>query len=284
MKRKQKDVVSVAEQNIKILKSGKVKFKKGQKISLTPYVSESVNKSVCSRADGIISKEEVVIDTSSCRLNTTSTLSTIKRTVEMVSRIDTPDIQTVVHVVNKKNAVEIFDFLDNSIVGTLLRSSTLASVYKKIKDSWIDLNDNDKTNFTNVLFIPDIFVFLDSDTGKIRKIPYRVNLLLIAEPSLKYMGNGIDKITNEEAVERTIKDVFEISGKCGAKNLVIAPYCNKLFLEDPYTTAGIWHNYTTIQKTIENIKNVNFAVNNEDLYIIFMKNNSYNNRESNLAE
>jgi uncharacterized protein (TIGR02452 family) len=284
MKHKKKNAYSVAEQNIKILKSGKIKIQKGQKISLVPYITDSVANTVCSRIDAIISKEEVVVDTTNCRLDTTSTLSTMRKTVEMLSRIEGSGTQTVIHIINKKNAIEIFDFMDDSIVGTLLRSSTLAAIYKKIKDDWFDLNESDKTQFTNILFIPDILVFLDEDTGKVKKIPHKVNLLLVAEPSLKAMATGVERVTSEQAVERTINDVFASAIKCGAKNLVIAPYCHKIFLEDPYTTAGVWHDYTTIQKSIENLNNVNFAVNNDDLYIIFMKNNSYNKMNSDLTK
>lgn len=278
MGKKKKDTYSVAKQSIKILQSGKIKFNKGEKISLKPFVTQSVGDCVCSRIDGILSKEKVVLDSSAYRVDVNSNLTSMQKITEMLSRIDNPEVQTVVHVVNKKIASEVFDMFDDSIIGNLMRSSTLASIYKEIGSDWESLNDGDKTNFTNVLFIPKIFIFLDPETGKIRKKPYTINLLLIAEPTLKNMGDGIEKVTETQATDRLINDVFDSAIKCGANNLVIAPYCHKLFLEDPYSTAGIWHDYTSIDKTIKNIKSITFAINNEELYIIFMKNQSYSNQ------
>lgn len=281
MKKKKKDEYSVAKQNIKILKSGKIKINKGQKISLAPYTANSVSNSVCSRIDGIIEKN-VNSSNDNVKLNTTCNLSSMKKTVEMINK-GTNDITkyTLVHVVNKKSAVDIMHFLDDSIVGSLFRSSTIASIYKKLEEDWVDLNDDDKTSFTNVLFIPDIFVFLDDETGKIKKHPYVVNLLLISEPTMKYMSNGVEEITEETAVKRMISDVFTSAIKCGAKNLIIAPYCHKMFLKDEHFTASEWHNNTTVENSIKNINSIDFAINNDDLYIIFTKNNNRSDSLSN---
>lgn len=280
-KKKKKDNYSIAEQNIKILKSGKIKVKKGQKISLTPYVTNSVSNTVCSRIDGIIDKSSINSENVS-KLTTTCNLSSMKRTVEMINKgTNSITKYTLVHVINKKSAIEIFDFLDDSIVGSLLRSSTLASIYKKIEDSWVELNDKDKTGFTNVLFIPDIFVFLDEKTGKIKKQPYTVNLLIISEPSLKFMSTGVETVTENMAVKHIISDVFTSAIKCNATNLIIAPYCHKLFLEDVHLTASEWHNITTIESSIKNINTVDFAINDDDLYIIFTKSN---NKSDSLSE
>ena len=59
-KRKRKETVT--KKNIKILKSGKVKFKKDQKISLDPYIKDSVKGCICSRIEGIPNNEEVVLE------------------------------------------------------------------------------------------------------------------------------------------------------------------------------------------------------------------------------
>ena len=167
--KKKKNDMKIAEQNIKILKSGKIKVKKGQKISLDPYIENSVENTICSRSTGIISKEDVVVSNGDVsKTDITANLSSMKRTADMLSRTSTSTTYTITHVINKKESGEIFDFLDDSIVGILLRTSTLATIYKKIKDEWLDLNNEDKTSFFNVLYIPNIFVFLDED-GKIKK-------------------------------------------------------------------------------------------------------------------
>ena len=89
-----------------------------------------------------------------------------------------------VSVVNKKNSCDGFNFDDATIVGNLMRTSLLPAIYKRIMDNWVDINDK-KNLSTNVLFIPDILVYLDKYTGEVLRYPYKVNLLLIAEKSGK---------------------------------------------------------------------------------------------------
>lgn len=271
-KKKKKDTFSIAEQNIKILKSGKVKVKKGQKISLSPYVTDSVNNAVVSRLDAIISKADVVIDTASKLLVTSTNLSSMKRTVELLTKIDSPIVYTLVHTINKKDATDVFDFMDDGVIGSLLRSSTLASIYKELKPNWVELNTDDKTSFTNVLFIPKILVFLDETTGKIRKRPYVVNLLLVVEPSTKDMATGLEKLSNEEVTDRIVKDVFTSAIKCGARNLIVNPYCHKALMVDEHYTSDVWKVMSEVQPSIENIDTIDYSVGNDDLYIIFNKN------------
>lgn len=271
-KKKKKDTYSIAEQNIKILKSGKVKIKKGQKISLSPYVTDSVNNAIVSRLDAIISKADVVIDAKNKVLSTSTNLSSMKRTVELLTKIDSPIVYTLVHIINKKNATDIFDFMDDGIIGSLLRSSTLASIYKEVKPKWVELNTDDKTSFTNVLFIPKILVFLDEVTGKILKRPYVVNLLLVTEPSAKEMATGLEKLSSEEITDHIIKDVFTSSIKCGARNLIVNPYCHKALMADEHYTSDVWKVMSEVQPSIENLDTIDYSITNDDLYIIFNKN------------
>lgn len=274
--KKKKNDMKIAEQNIKILKSGKIKVKKGQKISLDPYIENSVENTICSRSTGIISKEDVVVSNGDVsKTNITANLSSMRRTADMLSRTSTSTTYTITHVINKKESGEIFDFLDDSIVGILLRTSTLATIYKKIKDEWLDLNDEDKTSFFNVLYIPNIFVFLDED-GKIKKKPYKVNLLLVAIPTLKHFSEikieGIDEVDDSIYTKKIVDEITDIAIKCGAKNLIVAPYCHKVFLNDPHYTAELWKDATSSGRIISHISSIDFAVNDDDLYIIFSKN------------
>ena len=226
-KGKKKKSKMIAEANIKILKSGKIKVKKGQKISLDGYIANSINDVVCSRSEGIIPKEDIQIEPSDKKVAVNIGLSSMKRTLGLLS-MEEGTTYTIVHLISKKEHDKIFDFLDESIIGTLLRTSTLASIYKKIKTRWVDLNKDDKTNFTNVLMIPNIFVFLDENTGKLRKKPFSVNLLLIAEPSVKDMSEGIEEVSKEDAVKRIITDVYDIAVKLKMEHVIIAPFCHKL--------------------------------------------------------
>ena len=268
---KKKKSKSVAEANIKILKSGKIKIKKGQKISLDSYIENSVNNVVCSRSEGIIPKEDVKVESEERKVEIGIGLSSLKRTISLASSMSDGKTFTIAHVINKKDALSIFDFMDDSIVGTLLRTSTLAAVYKRVKKQWVDLNEDDKTNFTNVLYFPNIFIFLDENTGKLTKKPFSINLLLIVEPAVKDMGEGIEEVSKEDAVRRIITDVYDIAIKLKAEHLIVAPFCHKLFMNDAYYTSELWHSLAERQNVIEGIKSIDFAVNDDNLYIIFKK-------------
>ena len=271
---KRKNVEELAKRSIKILKSGKVKINKDQKISLAPYVEESLTEVVCSRIEGIISKADVVID-SKTSITTTANIMSAKDLLNTSSMIDksvgdiTPN--TVVHVINKKEALTTFDFTNESIIGSLLRTSTLAAIYRKIKEAWVELNDDDKTGFTNVLFIPKILVFLEDETGVVKKVPLFVNLLLLSVPSPKAIKDATteEEPENQVIINRYIDDVFKSAVLCGAKKLIITPFCHKLFLKEVYDTSEAWVNNTQLQKNIENIDSVNFAINDENLYVVF---------------
>lgn len=273
-KKNKKASLAIAKENVKILKSGKLKVKKGEKLSLKPFITESLNDVVVSRIEGILSKENVSIkDTpkTSVSVNLTST----QKMADVLSKMgDESDIQTICYIVTKKQYSEIFDMLHGSIVGELMRSSTLASIYAEIEADWNALNEDDKSAFTNVLFIPKILVFLDPDTGKMRRAPYKINLLIIAEPTAKYQA--IEKPSVEQVAQRAITDTFESAVLCGAKNLIISPLAHEMFHDnEPWKSSGMWHDAVTTDRVLKNIERVSFTVNDEDLYIIFMKNNTF---------
>lgn len=278
MNKKNKQIINIAKENVKILKSGKVKIKKGEKIQLKPFISESVENTVCSRIDNILTKENIVVENKNVyTTNINTNLTTIQSIADVLSRISNTEneTQTIVYIINKKEYSEIFDMLHSSIVGELMRSSTLASVYSEFEADWSSLNKNDKSAYTNVLFIPKIYVFLDPNTGKIRKMPYTINLLIVAEPSAKYQA--IEKPTPEEVVNRAINDALESAVVLGTRNLIISPFANKIFREtcDPRKSASLWGENIITDRVIKNIKTISFAIADEDLYIIFMKNRQF---------
>ena len=267
---KKKQIKKLAEASIKILRSGKIKVAKGQKISLKPFVRDSVEKSIVSRLDGIISKEDVIIDTSNLRCDVTSNLTDEFRTADLAARVQTPKTQTIVISMTKKQILNAFDFLDGETLGILLRTSTLGSIYSELKESWVELNDGDKTQFTNVLFIPKIMVFIDAVTGKIRKQPMYVNLLVVATPDQnKMVENGVVKVTDEMASARVIADIVEAGIKCGVKDVIINPYGNKIVAKDLALSANLWQRIVTGQHFMEQYDSYIFALEKEDQYITF---------------
>ena len=186
--------------------------------------------------------------------------------------INTVNTNTIVIAINKKNAIDVFDFLNEGTIGKILRSSTLAAAYtdKSIRDPWIELNKDDTSSFTNILYIPKVMIFIDGETNEIRKSPYYINVLVVALPSVKKMStDGVEEVSDEDACARAIADIAEASIKCGCKDIVFNPYKYKLFTKDPRFTAELWYMMTSSQRFIENIKSINFALESEEEFITF---------------
>lgn len=274
MKFKKKDSYSISQKNVKILKEGKIKIPKGPKVPIEQFISESVNKTVSLPLDAIIAREAMTStkETPTVELQMSTMWDVITRPTFTASAVLGGTSHTVVSVVNKKNSCDGFNFDDATIVGNLMRTSLLPAIYKRIMDNWVDINDK-KNLSTNVLFIPDILVYLDKYTGEVLRYPYKVNLLLIAEPSKKDIEESPEfkdkDDIQEELVERIVSDVAEASVKCGASNLVIAPYCHKWLVNDIYITAEKWKDMCGFQPVCIAIEQIVFAINKEDLYIIF---------------
>lgn len=273
MKFKKKDSYSIAQKNVKILKEGKIKIPKGPKVPIEQFIADSVSRTVALPLDTIIAQEAMTStkDSPEIDLQMSTMWDVITRPTFTASSVLGGTVHTVVTVV-KKPGSDVFNFDDATIVGNLMRTSNLPAIYKRIEDNWTDVN-NKKNLSTNILFIPDILVYLDRYSGEVLRYPYKVNLLLIAEPSKKDIEESPEykdkDVTKEDLIERIISDVAEASVKCGASNLVIAPYCHKWLVSDIYITAEKWKEMCAFQPVCVAIEKIVFAVNKEDLYIIF---------------
>ena len=121
------------------------------------------------------------------------------------------------------------------------------------------------------MFIPKIYIFLEKK-GKLRKKPITVNLIIVALPSINKATNGIDAIDDYEYTNRIINDTIDACIKCGCKNVVINPYAMNALRKEVHYTAKYWYGKTETQRVIENIRNITFSINNDDMYVIFCKN------------
>ena len=260
----------MAESNFKILKSGKLKVKKGQKINLRPFITNSVENSVVGRLDGIISKENVVVDTEDLHQNITSNMLSDIHVASLAAKTEKPGISTLVVTVNKKNALDAFDLMRDDSLGILLRTSTLTSCYMELKQEWKDLNEEDNSNFTNVLYVPEVMVFVDPDTGKLLKKPFKVNIIILAIPTKKNMSEqGVEEFTDEMAASRVIADIMDSAIKLGCKDIIIDPYCHKYLISMPYDAGKLWNNIVSTQRCIEQFKSIIFAIEDEELFVSF---------------
>lgn len=259
----------IDSKSIQILESGKIKFKKDEKIDISSFVEDSVCDARISRLEGIPSKEEIVIDGSAnYRIEASANCSSISRILDLVSSINSTDVQTIVLPMTKKKAMNLED---NPIISWLGKSSTFLATYAKLKKAWDELNDDDVACFTNVMFIPKLYLFLEKK-GKLRKKPVIVNLMIVALPSINKATNGIEAIDDIEYTNRIINDTIDACIRCGCKSIIVDPYDMKALQNDVHYTAKYWHGKTETQRVIENIRNITFSIDNDDLYVIFCRN------------
>ena len=262
---------------IEISNSGKIKLKKDDKIDISEFIEECLNTSIknsvndvrISRLEGLPSKEEIIIDGSAnYRLEATTNCSSIKRIIELMNGINSNETQTIVIPMSKKKASNLEN---NDVIEWLCKTSTFVSVYTQIKKTWDELNTDDNSCYTNVMYIPKLSIFLEKN-GKMRKNPISINLMIIALPSINKATNGMESIDDIEYTNRIINDSIEACIKCGTKNIVINPYSMSALFNDVHYTARYWHGKTETQRVIENIRNITFSINDDDLYVIFCKN------------
>lgn len=270
--KKTKEEILAARIN-KIFDAGKIKIEKGSKIILNPFIRNSVDNAIVSRSDAIISKENIEIDSPKHVTAVNIISSTMGKVSRALGRMDSAENQTIVlPIVNKKKSISCFNMLNDTIIGSLLRTSTLKPIYKKLKSEWEELNKDDKSDFVNVLYIPNILVFLDENTGKPLRQPYQINLLLISLPSTKYMlnANGNGNITDKnEIMTKIIYNIIDTIIVCGIKHVITSPYNCELFADLPYDSGNLWQVACSTERVNDNIKSIYFTINNDDLYIIF---------------
>lgn len=267
---KKKKLKKLAESNMKILANGKLKVSRGQKIKLDPFIKNSVDEAVISRIDGILTKEDVLVDESDLKVEINTNLTSDLHVAELSTRMNKVGKSTIALVIPKKDALDIFNWLADDTIGELLRTSTLASIYGKLKPQWTELNKGDNTSFTNVMYIPGVMVFIDSMTGKFKKSPMSINLLIIAVPPTGKMDEeGIEKISDEDAAARVIADIIESGIKCGVKDLIVNPYGYKVLNKDERMTAVLWNQITTGQRVIEQYNSITFSIEDDDKFVIF---------------
>ena len=264
-----KKLKRMADTNLKILKSGKIKVEKGQKVDITPFVRDSIEKSTVCRLKGLISQEDVSDKTVKTDI-TTNLLSPLSTAI-LTNKLNTNDVPTLVYAVTKKHALDIFSMIDDSEISALLRSSTLGAIYRELKPQWEGIiNDELKTTESVVMEIPKVMIYFDINTGEIKKNPTYINLLLVAVPNPKYIKtNDLEKVSDEEKISTIVADMCDAIIKTGNKNIILNPFTISYLLKHADTTAEVWGTITASQTFLENVRSAIFSINNENLYVLF---------------
>lgn len=268
---KENKLLKRAKQSMKILKSGKIMVKGDQEIDLSPFIKQSSDEAVVSRLNGIISKEDVVVEEGAKTVDIKYTLQSLMKTTELESHVhDDAEPPTIVIPIKKKSAISAFDFLTDGPLGDLLRSSSFALTYKKIKHQWVELNNDDTSSFTNVMYVPNIVVFMDVKNSKFRKDPYKVNVLILALPTKAQMiDDEHPNVTNEDASFWTVADILESAIRVGSKKIILDPFEPKVLRKDKAATIDAWSKALESDKIRSQFNSINFIFEDEDRYVSF---------------
>lgn len=277
--RKIKRLYRLIDSSIGAFHNGKIKIKKGTKLSFQPYIEKSLKDVIISRLDCIAPKNDVIIESSNCITDINTSLTTQYRCASFLSKIESASTNTILYITNKKHYDNIFYQIDNNInpLSILMNTSTLEPIYSNISHVWKNINKGDNTTLTNVMFIPDVYVFLDIKTKQLLSQPFFINLLVVSVPVLENMNDGIEKMSIEDGIKYVINNSIESAIKCGAKNLIINPYSYKLLTKNANYTANLWYDVTSQQNVIEGIDRIDFTIPTDDQYYLFY-NNSPNSK------
>ena len=267
-----RDLKAMAKNSIKIISNNKIKLRRGQKISIKPIVEESIKGATISRLEGIIPDNTDKYDASHIIKSEATLLSQIKISDIVTHTANDNMVPTIVHVCTKKNSLD-FDFAGEGIIGDLLRTSTLGPTYNKIKNGWKNLNTDDKTTFTNVMFIPNILVF--SNGIETLFSPFKVNLLLVSVPSFKlFKENAPEDSKNVEVdyIGRIYGDIMDSAIKIsGCSDLIINPFDIKISKEYPHDVVDMWNYLIDSSMCRKSISSIWFSITDDEFhYVLFI--------------
>lgn len=253
-------------------------LKKEKEMSLDTLTKPSIDNAIVSRLDGIPTKERIIVNNEIVTPPNVyvSKLSEIEA-LEYLSSCDNDENNvepfefTLIIADTKKRVLRMFEYDYVSYtnpIDYLNRVSTLPDVYKAVENRWVELNKDDSTNFTNVMYLPEIIIFLTTNR-KLRKDWIKLNLLVVAIPTQNDMGNDIESLSDQGACKYTIGNMMDAAIKCGARNLIINPHQNKLLRKDLYMTSDLWMRALLTTPVKENIESIHFVPRAHDDFIIF---------------
>lgn len=264
------------ERIMKMMIDNKGKLKIGsEKMDLSPFIHDSIRGSIVKKLDDIISNEDVVIDDKNESEINVSLMSDIK-SCELFAKSNKKE-PTVVFLLKKKDPNFYLD--KDEGLSALLRESTLPAIYKQLKREWIGINKETKDDESStVMYIPKVAVFLN-DEGRLRKEPFKLNVIVIALPSSKNISTeDRDDLSIEEKLGILITDIMTACITCGCKDIIINPFTYKMFKENPTLSADGFMKITKTQKFIEQVSSMTFAIPEDNYYVIM---NSAKSRANN---
>lgn len=262
--------------SIQIVRSSTPVQKSATVVDLDEFIKTSIEGTFVSKIDAIPTKENIVVDTTEV-VPTHSMVYFMSpfRAMDFISREDEPGNKayTLVVTIPKKRVADMRDASDT--VDALAKYSTFNEIFTgAVEAEWLKYNADEKSPDTNVLFIPQVFVYKDR-RGRVVPYPFKVNLCVLALPAKKYSSEGMEKVGREEYAKRVIDDVFETNIRAGNTRLIIDPYELPFFSKETNLGSELWHKAVESQRVHENITDCIFAVESHANFSAFTRKQDY---------
>lgn len=267
-----KKLKKISNKNLEIMQKCKFRLYDGAKVKLKNDVQTSIDGVKMGKLEDILYKEKIDVDNITLKSGITSiTLATPLEAITALNTITGKNAPryTVIIPMNKKDIPFEFDLLKDTTLGDILRTTYLPLVYKKVSDDWKKLNDKDKSESTNVLYIPNVMHYLKSD-GKIKQRPFYINVLIVAIPTLKYLKNGEPETRSDDEfyTGRIIGDILDAAIRVGATHLIFNPFTLEGLRNDFGITANCWKVISTTKRVLENLESIIFTTDDSDTLFV----------------
>ena len=254
----------IAKNTIKVLSDGKVKIKKGKKMDLTPFITNSVSNCFMGTIEGVGKPGRRPKDES---LGINNLMLPATESLRILSTGCTDAEFTLVDIVRLKDS-NTFDLTEASTRGEILRSSTLGGCYKEVKMKWKELNSPEYSKNTNFLYFPELVSFMNSDTGNVLHMPFKFNYLMISVPSMNRFGYENMEIYLNNVVADIMDAIIEVK----AKNVIIDPFAIKAFRENVDDISKMFNTIVNTDRVKNYLDQVYFAIPNADNFVTFLAN------------
>ena len=133
----------------------------------------------------------------------------------LFSKSNSANPATLVITIKKSDAIDVFDFGDDTQIGELLRISTFGTVYKNLKHEWEKVNSNKNENSTTIMYVPKVLVFMDPSSGALMESMTYINVLIVALPKADKMR--VYNLDGNKAKEITVDELKKVSEKKAKK-------------------------------------------------------------------
>ena len=235
------------------------------------YVKKTVENTVVARLDGIVSKEQVMLDDSKEPVTTAMLLTNEADALNILKQHsnDESEEYTIVYVCNKKHIDDVFNIVDG-IRGTLGFNEIFLNSDIVRKHNSLNLGA-DGTVSTAVIYIPGLIV----NRGK---IPFHYNILIVVEPTYKELAtmyeeaaDDVDKFDIDNLIiTQIISDVFSSCIKLGCKDIILNPYGYKPLQRADYDwTGALWKRAIKSNKVKNNFYSITLCTTSDNQYVGF---------------